>query len=377
MVTLAAFAFTVLAPRLPSATAPVTTNFTQTNLIADVPGMAKTTDANLVNPWGMALGINSGIWISKNGSGNSTAYDGTGQPLPSASPQIVTIPAPGNNTGTSAPTGVTANATTGFVISSGANSAPSTQLFATEDGTIAGWNRSVDPTKAVIAVDNSASGAVYKGLAMGYNGSGAFLFATNFRAGTVDAFDSNFKPARTHGTFTDPQMPGGYAPFGIAAINSKLYVTYAVQDPDKKDDVRGAGHGFINVFDTQGNLLERFTSQGQLNSPWGMAWAPFEGFGDFNNALFVGNFGDGSINAFDFDSGELLGKVSDATGAAIKIPGVWALQFGLGVAQASSSSLYFTAGGADEQHGLFGTLTVNQSSLPAPAGPAWSTPTFT
>jgi aldose sugar dehydrogenase len=373
LVTLAASAVTVLAPRLPSATA-VTTTFTQTNLIADIPGMAKTTDANLVNPWGMALGINSGIWISNNGSGNATAYDGTGQPLPSASPQVVTIPAPGNNTGTSAPTGVITNATTGFVISAGANSAPSTQLFATEDGTIAGWNSTIAPTKAVIAVDNSASGAVYKGLAMGFNGSGAFLFATNFHAGTVDAFDSNFKPARTHGTFTDPQMPAGYAPFGIAAINSKLYVTYALQDAHKKDDVRAAGHGFIDIFDTQGNLLERFASQAQLNSPWGMVWAPFEGFGGFNNALFVGNFGDGSINAFDFDTGDLLGKLSDATGAPIKIPGVWALQFGLGVAQAASSTLFFTAGGADEQHGLFGTLTVNQASLPPAEGPAMVDP---
>src|SRR5262249_38891350 len=154
------------------------------------------------------------------------------------------------------------------------------EVFATEDGTIAGWNNNVDPTQAVIAVNNSAAGAVYKGLAMGLNQSGAFLFATNFSAGTIDVFDSNFQAVRLPGgKFKDPQVPKGYAPFGIAAINSNLYVTYALQDSEKEDDVPGPGHGFIDIFDTQGNLLQRFASQGPLNSPWGMAWAPFEGFG--------------------------------------------------------------------------------------------------
>src|SRR5262249_39915399 len=157
---------------------------------------------------------------------------------------------------------------------------------------------------------------------------------------------SNFKPARIKGMFTDPNMPAGYAPFGIAAINSKLYVTFAQQGAAKHDDVRGAGHGFIDIFDSQGVLVKGFASQGQINSPWGMAWAPFEGFGGFNNTLLVGNFGDGTINAFDFDSGDFIGKVTDSTGAPIKNPGLWALQFGLGVANASSGTLFFTAGGA-------------------------------
>src|SRR5262249_30032439 len=155
---------------------------------------------------------------------------------------------------------------------------------ATEDGTIAGWNSSVDPTHAVLAVDKSASGAVYKGLALGFNAKGAFLFATNFHAGTVDVFDSNFRSVRTRRGLKDPHLPKGFAPFGISAINSHLYVTYAKQDADKHDDVAGAGNGFIDIFDTEGHLLKRFTSRGQLNSPWGMAWAPFERFGEFNNA---------------------------------------------------------------------------------------------
>src|SRR5439155_4970980 len=179
------------------------------------------------------------------------------------------IPGPGG-TGTSSPTGVATNATGGFVISFAGKSAPSTELFATEDGRIAGWNGSVDPTHAVIAVDNSASGAVYKGLALGFNAAGAFLFATNFHAGTIDVFDSNFRSVRTSGGFRDPHIPAGYAPFGISAINSHLYVTYAQQDAEKKDDVAGPGHGFIDIFDTDGQLLTRFTSQGELNSPWGM-----------------------------------------------------------------------------------------------------------
>src|SRR5438093_8550648 len=326
----------------------------ETNLVSDVPGMAQITDPNLVNPWGMALGLNSGIWISDNGSGKATTYDGKGQPLPSGSPLVVAIPAHGG--GMSSPTGVATNATAGFVILAGGKSAPSSEIFATENGTIEGWNSSVDPTQAVIAVDNSAAGAIYKGLAIGFNESGAFLFATNFHAGRVDVFDSNFRPVHKDGKFRDPHLPAGYAPFGIASINSHLYVTYARQDEDKADDVAGAGHGFVDIFDTEGNLLRRFISQGQLNSPWGMAWAPFEGFGGFNNALFVGNFGDGTVNAFDFDSGEFLGQIRDASNTPVHISAIWALQFGLGVSGASSSTLFFTAGIADEQHGLFGTL---------------------
>jgi uncharacterized protein (TIGR03118 family) len=332
--------------------------------------MARRTDPQLVNPWGMALGLNSGLWIAENGSGTATSIDGTGTPVP---PGMITIPAPGGS-GKSAPTGVATNATTGFVISAGGKSAPSTELFATEDGTIAGWNMSVDPAKAVIAVNNSATGAVYKGLAINFNKQGAFLYATNFHAGTVDVFDSNFQQVHHQDKFRDPHLPSGYAPFGIASINAKLYVTYALQDADKADDVAGAGHGFIDIFDTEGKLLQRFASQGQLNSPWGMAWAPFEGFGKFNNALLVGNFGDGSINAFDFDSGDLLDKVNDATGKPITIPGLWALVFGLGVAQGSSSTVYFTAGIGDEKHGLFGTLAVNPSSVTPPGGPAMVDP---
>lgn len=374
IVALAAAAAIATGSQILSATAAVAPTFTRTNLVSDIPGMATTTDPNLVNPRGATLGVNSGIWVSNSASGKATTYDGTGQPIPAGSPQIITIPAPGNGAGKSAPTAAATNDTAGFVISAGGKSAPSTELFATEDGTIAGWASSVDPVKAVIAVDNSSSGAIYKGLAIGFNESGAFLFATNFHAGTVEVFDSEFRPVPMQGQFNDPHLPPGYAPFGIASINAEIYVTYAQQDAQRKDEVPGAGHGFVDIFDTEGNFVKRFASQGQLNAPWGMAWAPFEGFAKFNNTLLVGNFGDGSINAFDFDSGDFLGAVSDASGKPINIPGLWALQFGLGVAKAASSTLFFTAGFAAENHGLVGTLAVNPSSLPPAEGPSMTDP---
>ncbi len=285
--------------------------FTQTNLVSDIPGMALHTDPNLMNAWGMSLGLNSGIWVSDNHSGKATTYDGNGNALPSGSPLVVSIPTP-DGTGAGAPTGVVTNDTGGFGITSGNNFGPSTEIFATEDGTIAGWNSDVDATHAVIAVDNSASGAVYKGLALGFNESGAFLYATNFHAGAIDVFDHNFAPVHMPGAFHDPNIPAGFAPFGISAINGDLYVTYAKQDADKHDDAAGAGNGFIDIYDTRGKLLKRFASGGQLNSPWGMAWAPFEGFDNFDNALFVANFGDGSINAFDFAGDFNSGSASPA-----------------------------------------------------------------
>src|SRR5262245_59411335 len=178
------------------------TTFTQTNLLSDVPGMAARTDPNLVNPWGLALGTNSGLWVAENGAGMAESLDGAGNAVQPA----VTIPGP-SGPGASAPTGVATNATNGLGISSGHGAGPATELFATEDGTIAGWSNSVDPTHTVIAVNNSASGAVYKGLALGFNASGAFLFATNFHAGTIDVFDSNFRPVRLSGKFKDPKLP--------------------------------------------------------------------------------------------------------------------------------------------------------------------------
>jgi amicyanin len=341
------------------------TSFLQHNLVSDVPGLADQTDPNLVNPWGMASSATGPWWISNNHSGSTTVYNGSGQPFPAASPLIVRIPASTGGNPPSTPTGEVFNSTSAFVLSGGQ---PATFLFASEDGTISGWNTPAGAS-AVIVVDNSASGAVYKGLALGSNASGPLLYAANFSAGTIDVLDGNFSQVNLQGSFTDPDLPPGFAPFNIQNIGNKLYVAYARQDSDKRDDVSGQGNGFIDVFDFDGVLIKRLVSNGNLNSPWGLAVAPAQ-FGDFSNALLVGNFGDGTINAYDSASGASLGQFQDSSGAVISIPGLWALRFGNGGNGGDASTLYFTAGiaGSDniEDHGLFGSLQVaNATSNPA------------
>jgi len=235
-------------------------------------------------------------------------------------------------------------------------------IFDTENGTISAWAGGLTPAdQAVLAVNNSP-GAVYKGLVFGTNAKGVFLFAANFRGGTIDVFgpapagsaDGHYVPVTSIGGFTDPKIPAGFAPFGIQNIDGDLFVSYAKQDSEKKDDVAGRGHGFVDVFDTNGNLLRRFASRGSLNSPWGMARASF-GFGRFSGDVLIGNFGDGKINAFDSD-GNFLGVLKDAKGKPIKIDGLWTLTLG-GGRNSSSDTLYFTAGPNDESDGLFGTIT--------------------
>jgi uncharacterized protein (TIGR03118 family) len=322
--------------------------YLQTNLVSDLPGMAAHTDSNLVNPWGIAIGGNSPFWIADNHTGRSTLYDGSGTPLS----RVVTVPPAAGETEGS-PTGIVYNSTNDFQIAPGF---VARFIFATEDGTISGWEGG---TNAFLEVDNSASGAVYKGLAIGNNGTSNFLYATNFREGRIDVFDGAFAPTTLAGSFSDPTIPTGYAPFNIQNIGGVLYVTYALQDVDAHDDVPGLGHGFINKFDLNGNFITRFTSQGTLNSPWGMA-AVFSGFSVFTQALLVGNFGDGRINAFDPTTGAFLGQLADTSGHAISIEGLWGLQTTNSFFQ-SVGVLHFTAGiaGPDqvEDHGLFGYIT--------------------
>lgn len=334
-----------------------TTRFAQTNLVSDVSGRAAMTDPQLVNPWGIALGPTSPFWISDNGQGVSTLYDGNGMPFPAASPLVVTIPPPGGSpAGTgAAPTGIVFNGTSDFVVTEGTKSGPAAFVFAAEDGTLSGWNRDVDVATAVLAADNSSTEAVYKGLALGSNASGNFLFATDFSHGTVDVFDKNFAPATLSGTFNDPNIPQGFAPFGIQNLGGRLYVTYAKQDEQKEDDVAGPDNGFVDVFDTNGNLMRRFASRGSLNSPWGLAIAPAS-FGTFANAVLVGNFGDGHINAFDATNGMFLGQLSSDMNTPITISGLWGLVVGNGAMGGDANTVYFTAGSDAEQHGLFGSL---------------------
>lgn len=334
-----------------AANAQVAGEFRRVNLVSDIPGVALRSDAHLVNCWGIAFSASSPVWIANNGTGTSTLYLGDGTPAPTpAAPLVVTIPGPGAGE-TSAPTGLVFNSTPGFVVSAGAKSGNSVFIFSTEDGTIAGWSPAVDLHNAVIAVPNSGT-AIYKGLAIATSGGKAFLYATNFHDGVVEMYDSSFHLTKT---FTDPGVPLGYAPFGIEAIEGDLYVTFALQDDEKEDDVKGPGNGFIDVFTTDGTWKSRFASNGVLNSPWGLALAP-PSFGKLAHRLLVGNFGDGRINAFDFPSGISEGPLRDTLGQPMAIDGLWGLKFANGGASGRKNHLLFTAGLADESHGLFGFI---------------------
>jgi uncharacterized protein (TIGR03118 family) len=341
------------------------TSYLRTNLVSDIAGVANFTDANLVNSWGIVNAGDAGpIWIADNGTGVSTVYTGAGVAFPANSPLVVTIPTPPNSRAgaVAAPTGIVFNNTSSFVVSAGGKSGASLFIFATEDGTISGWNRAVDATHAILAVNHSGPGAsagrtqlgaVYKGLAIGNNGSGDFIYATNFRDGMVEMYNAQFHLVKS---FTDSSIPSGFAPFGIRNINDKLFVTYAKQDAKRHDDVKGPGNGFVDIFDLNGNLQSQFVAHGTLNSPWGLAVAPLS-FGEFSGALLIGNFGDGRINAFSQDTGDFLGQLQDTFGNPMTIDGLWGLNFGNGAFQAPTTTLFFTAGIGDEGHGLFGSIT--------------------
>ena len=324
--------------------------FTQVNLASDVPGLARVTDPNLVNPWGIAFSPTGPFWFADNGSGVSDLLDGRGQPVP----LVVAVPSAARSGST--PTGTVFNGGAGFVVSENGVSAPSRFLIEGEDGTIFGWTSVVDPARALLAVDKSSSGAVYTGLALADDSAGqSLLYAADFGLGAIDVFDQSFRPIVNPGSFQDPNLPDGFAPFNIQNINNLLVVTYAQRDENGREDVAGAGHGFIDVYNTDGSLIRRFASQGALDSPWGLALAPAD-FGAFGGALLVGNNGDGRINAYDPGSGTFLGQLADDDGNPITIPNLWALTFGNGHAGGDAETLFFAAGVNYDEHGLFGAI---------------------
>jgi uncharacterized protein (TIGR03118 family) len=339
--------------------------FVQTNLISDLPGLARVQDLNLKNSWGIVHGPATPWWVADNNGNVSTLYDGTGTPFPPPSPTnpgplAVNIPTPAAATG-GTPTGIVFNSqVTDFMVSDGTKSGPSRFIFATEDGTIAGWSPAVSRAQALIAVDRShvpstAAGAVYKGLAIAPTPAGQMLYATNFRAGTVDVFDSSFNPVHKPGAFRDRRVPDGYAPFGIQEIGGQLFVSYARQNRARHDDLSGPGRGFVDVFSTGGSLVRRLIRRGALDSPWGLAIAP-QGFGDHAGQLLVGNFGDGRINAYDTHSGELEGVLRRPDGKPFQVDGLWGIGFGNGTLAGPLTTLFFAAGINGEQDGLFGSL---------------------
>jgi len=334
-------------------------NYLVRNLISDLPNTADKMDKNLVNPWGNGFSGASPFWIGNNGTGTSTLYTGAG----AINSLVVSIPAANKATTPGPVTGVMFNsASPSFNVATGK---PATFLFCSEDGVISGWNSTVDATHAIIMVDNSKTGAVYKGCALGTTTAGPMLYAANFNAGTIDVWDGNLNPVTT-ATFANPNVPAGFAPFNIQNIGGTLYVTYAKQDSDKQDDVAGVGNGYVASFDTSGTLKTNLVSAGVLNSPWGIAIAPST-FGDFSGTLLVGNFGDGLIHAYNATSGALQGTLADLKGNPIAIPGLWSLNFGNGGNGGDKSTLYFTAGISGpngspiESHGLFGSIQATPS----------------
>ncbi|HET6939914.1 MAG TPA: TIGR03118 family protein [Nocardioides sp.] len=335
--------------------------FRQINLVSDQPGVAPLTDPDLVNAWGLSASPGtdaapgSPLWVSDNGTDRTTLYAGAS---PTSVAKALSI-----QVTSGAPTGQVFNTdATGFVVHDAAgHSAPARFLFDSENGGIDGWNPAVGATGSgpstvtEVAVGNGAN-AVYKGLAIAQASDGhTYLYAANFRSGRVEAYDDSFTPVELPGgLFVDFRMPADYAPFNVQELGGRLYVTYAKRDAGLKDDVAGRGHGFVDVFTTDGAFVKRLVTRGVLDSPWGLALAP-AGFGHFGGDLLVGNFGDGRINAFDATSGAFEGQLRGAGGHPLTIDGLWGLRFGNGNA-AKTGELLFSAGPDDESHGLLGKI---------------------
>ena len=348
--TIAMLATWAVAAESPVASAAPRNHYVVTNLVSDVPGLAAQLDPNLVNAWGLVAGPATPWWVADNGTNLSTLYTGTGLTLP----LVVQV--------AGAPTGTVFNGGPNFVVHHGTSSGPSIFMFATEGGTIRGWSPAVPPppfsTQTSIVVNRAGSGAIFKGLAIASTPAGDRLYTTDFHNARVDVFDGSFKTVTAPGAFVDPKIPSGFGPFGIQNLGGRIFVTYAKQDADHEDDVAGRGLGFVDMFDTSGKLLGRVATRGQLDAPWGLAWAP-PSFGRFGGDLLVGNFGDGRINAYAPRSNgrfEHRGVLREGTGRKVAIDGLWALSFGNGGPAGPTDSLFFTAGPDGESHGLFGAI---------------------
>jgi uncharacterized protein (TIGR03118 family) len=335
-------------------------HYTQTNLISDIPGVAAVTDPNLVNPWGLSRSSGSPWWASDNGPGLATLYSGTGAIVP----VVVAIPpsSAGGESGT--PTGQLFNGTQDFQIAPGK---PALFIFATEDGTVSGWNPGVNAASAIIKVDTKGT-SVFKGIAIATinhpsQGATNFLYVADFRKGHVNVYDGSFHRIHLDGdAFEDDRLPKGYAPFNVQNVGGNIYVAFAKQDSAKHDEVDGPGKGFVDVFSPTGHLLLRLEPGWWFNGPWGIAQAPTD-FGAYSHDILVGQFGSGEIHVFDPITGRFKGTLNDSKNAPIAIDGLWAIAFGGGVTSGPSTTLFFTAGTDHEQHGLFGAITPVENVL--------------
>ena len=325
-------------------------------LVSNVPGVAAHRDGKMADAWGLEFGHKGRIWVN-NSTGYSTVYDGSGNRVMITNngqqvPLAVKVPVPND------PDGAATRPLTGMVFSAKNEFGGDAFVFSSEQGTIAGWSEPMQ-LNAVVRVDNSAKGAVYKGLTSADTAQGPRLYAANFSQRKIDVFDGKYQPVTTTGSFSDPQLPANYGPFGIKTIGNSIYVTYAEQSIDKGNDVGATGHGYIDIYSTDGQLQKRLTSNGPLNSPWGLAMAPSD-FGAFSNKLLVGDFRDGYINVFDPDSGHLLGQVLNQDGQPLQIDMLWALTFGTDNGAGKHNQLFFSAGSSSEEDGLFGRLDLVQ-----------------
>ncbi|HEX5472529.1 MAG TPA: TIGR03118 family protein [Lacipirellulaceae bacterium] len=320
------------------------------NLVSDDQSIntASITDGHLLNGWGVSFSGTSPFWVSSNGSGLAVLYNVN--PTTDVTSKVgleVTIPGDGTVTGQA------------FSNVAG-NFNDDTFLFVNEDGTVSGWRNAIGTTAEVLQTALPANS--YKGATVFNNSGNVYLYAANFATGNVDVLKGNAGAPDLPGSFTDPNLPAGYAPFNVQNLGGKIYVTYAVRDPATGDDVAGPGNGFVDAFDTNGNLLQRIASQGDLNSPWGLAIAP-SSFGSLAGDLLVGNFGDGTINAFNLGTLVNDGPLKNAGNIPLVIDGLWSLTVGNNGSAGSSNRVYFSAGPSDESHGLFGVI----QAVPEPA----------
>ncbi|MGF6765566.1 uncharacterized protein (TIGR03118 family) [Paraburkholderia sp. GAS33] len=334
---------------------PIQSSFSVTALVSDGAVPAAHTDANLKNPWGIAFNPKGFVWVADNGTNVATLYDGNGVP------QSLVVTIPDGKNGSASPTGIVFNGTQSFTVLENGKSGAAAFIFAGEGGTITAWAPSVGPTNAFVMYDDGTGGAVYKGLALAAMNGNNFLYATDFHNNKIDVFNTNFTKVAMPGNFTDPAIPAGFAPFGIQAIGSNLFVTYAMQDAAKHDDVAGAGLGMIDVYDTAGNLKQRFATGGSLNAPWGIAQAPGN-FGSMSGAILIGNFGDGTINAFNASSGQSMGPLNGPNGGPVAEHGMWGIAFGNDLSNQPSNTLFFAAGPNDEADGVYGRIDLNTTS---------------
>ena len=352
-------------------------HYKQTNLVSDIASMAPTFDPNLKNPWGLTRSsttptrLGSPFWVANNNSGTSTLYTGAGAIIPINGTGTVTVPPPkGSPAGTlSTPTGVVFNgSTTDFLIAPGKSAA---FIFATEDGTISGWAGGQNAVPLVDNSDNgSANGAVYKGATSGEINGKKFLYVTNFRSAKVEVYDTNFKPVHLGNDAFDPdgdgdhdrddrgaeRIPRGFAPFNVQNIGGTLFVTYAKQDAARHDPVGGDGLGFVELFTPAGKHIGHLEHGDWFNAPWGVVWTTRD-FGEFSNAILVGNFRSGWIAAFNGFTHKFIGWVRNPDDSLVTIDGLWSLTFGNDATAGPANTLFFTAGINNEADGLFGTIT--------------------